>query len=229
MTAGMNDILDDGGVASPRRAAIGRAVRERLERNPMVSRIDAPKIAMFGRHDFLSGQECAALRALIDADAHPSTLFSGSANADYRTSHSCNLSPLEPLVETITNRICALTGIAPETGETLQGQRYAPGQEYKLHCDFFPVTASYWPAMLRSGGQRCWTAMIYLSDVEAGGETHFPHCEFMVVPREGMILIWNNMEADGAPNLNSLHAARPVERGQKYVVTKWFRERAWTP
>lgn len=225
----MTEIIDDGGVASPARARIGDRVRERLNRNPMVSRIDAPNLEIYGRHDFLSPEECAGLRALIDADARPSTLFSGSANADYRTSHSCNLSPWTPLVGTISDRICALMGLPPENGESLQGQRYAPGQEYKVHCDYFPVTASYWPAMLKSGGQRSWTAMIYLSPVESGGETHFPQCEFMVPPVEGMILMWNNMDRDGAPNRFSLHAARPVESGTKYVVTKWFRERRWTP
>ncbi len=222
-------LIDDGGVASVTRAAIGEAVRTRLDRNPMVSRIDHPQLEIYGRHDFLSTEECVGLRSMIDADAQPSTLFSGGENADYRTSHSCHLNPWHPLVVTISERICALTGIAADTGETLQGQRYTTGQEYKVHCDFFPVTASYWPAMLKSGGQRCWTAMIYLSSVDAGGETHFPHCEFMVPPCEGMILIWNNLDREGAPNPFSLHAAKPVERGTKYVVTKWFRERRWTP
>lgn len=223
----MSEIVDDGGVASVARARIGDAVRARLDRNPMVSRIDAPGLEIYGRQDFLSPEECAGLRALIEEGAQPSTLFSGSANADYRTSASCNLSPWDRLVGTVSDRICALMGLASEHGETLQGQRYQPGQEYKVHCDYFPVTASYWPAMLKSGGQRSWTAMIYLSPVEAGGETHFPLCEFMVPPVEGMILMWNNMDRDGAPNNHSLHAARPVERGTKYVVTKWFRERPW--
>ena len=224
----MTDLIDDGGIASAIRAKIGDAVRAKLDRNPMVSRIDSANLEIYGRHDFLSAEECRALRTMIDADAQPSTLFFGSANADYRTSHSCNLSPWDPLVKAISDRICALTGLPPENGETLQGQRYAVGQEYKAHCDYFPVTASYWPAMMKTGGQRSWTAMIYLSSVAAGGETHFPHCEFMVPPVEGMILIWNNMKADGSPNPMSLHAARPVESGVKYVVTKWFRERRWT-
>ena len=227
--ADMDGMVDDGGIASATRAAIGEAVRAKLNRNPMVSRIESEHLEIYGRQDFLSAEECAELRELIDADAKPSTLFSGSANADYRTSHSCNLHPWHPLVVAVSDRICALTGLAADHGETLQGQRYAEGQEYKVHCDYFPATADYWQAMMRSGGQRSWTAMIYLSPVEAGGETHFPRCEFMVPPREGMILIWNNMDRLGAPNPYSLHAARPVERGMKYVVTKWFRERKWTP
>jgi prolyl 4-hydroxylase len=223
------DNIDDGGIASPHRAAIGRKVSRKLARNPMVSRIDTPKLDIYGRHDFLSADECAGMRALIDADAEPSTLFSGSANADYRTSESCNLSPGEPLVQTVTARITGLMGLDPLTGETLQGQRYAPRQEYKVHCDYFPVATDYWPRMRATGGQRCWTAMIYLNDVAEGGETHFPWCEFMVPPLQGMILMWNNLNADGSPNENSLHAAKPVVSGTKYVVTKWFRERRWRP
>lgn len=223
----MTEPIDDGGIASPARAAFGDSVRRKLDRNPMVSRIDAPDLEIYGRQNFLSAEECAEMRTLIDASARPSTLFSGSANADYRTSHSGNLSPWNPLVEAVTHRICALTGLPAGHGETLQGQRYTQGQEYRVHCDYFPAHADYWQAMRRTGGQRTWTAMIYLSPVEAGGETHFPQCEFMIPPVEGMILLWNNMARDGAPNRFSLHAARPVERGTKYVVTKWFRERPW--
>ena len=163
-------------------------MRARLDRNPMVSRIDAPNLDIYGRQAFLSAEECAGLRTLIDSSARPSTLFSGSANAEYRTSHSGNLSPWDPLVEAITNRICALTGLPASHGETLQGQRYTQGQEYRVHCDYFPVTADYCQQMRGTGGQRTWTAMIYLSAVEAGGETHFPQCEFMVPPVEGCLL-----------------------------------------
>lgn len=223
----MTDELDDGGTSSSIRAQVGVAVRARLDRNPLVSRIDAPGLDIYGRHEFLNAQECAGLRAMIDADAKPSTLFSGSANADYRTSHSCNLDRWNPFVEAISERIIALTGLPADHAETLQGQRYTVGQEYKVHCDYFPVTADYWQAMRKSGGQRTWTAMIYLSPVVAGGETHFPNCEFMVPPVEGMMLLWNNMDRDGAPNDQSLHAARPVDSGTKYVVTQWFRERCW--
>jgi prolyl 4-hydroxylase len=61
----------------------------------------------------------------------------------------------------------------PAFGETLQGQRYAVGQQFKPHHDFFYTDQPYWPAQVASGGQRTWTAMAFLNDVEAGGHTFF--------------------------------------------------------
>lgn len=218
---------DDADSPSPARAAIGEAVRARLARNPMVSRVQTPKAEMFLRHGFLNAAECAEMIRRVDKDAVRSQLFSGTGNALYRTSSSCNFSPYDPLIARITQRIDALLAYDGAHGETLQGQRYEVGQEYKLHCDHFPVYTDYWQVMRETGGQRCWTAMTYLCDVEAGGETIFPNLDVMIPPRRGTLLIWNNLSADGSPNADTLHAARPVERGIKYVLTKWYRERPW--
>ena len=48
-------------------------------------------------------------------------------------------------------------------------------------------------------------------------------------PRAGTVLMWNNMDATGAPNRDTLHAALPVTKGVKYIVTRWYRERRWEP
>lgn len=218
---------DDGDRPSAHRAAIGKRISAKLKRNPMVNRIDNHKIEMFTRRDFLTDRECASLRAMINAGARPSKLFSGTEGLEYRTSHSCHMERGDSLVRAISDRIVVLMGVDGATGETLQGQRYTVGQEYKPHWDYFPVNKTYWPHMRAQGGQRCWTAMIFLSDVEGGGETHFPYAGFMVSPMEGMLILWNNLLPDGAPNRDTLHAALPVTAGTKYVVTKWFRERAW--
>ncbi len=69
--------------------------------------------------------------------------------------------------------------------------------------------------------------MIYLCDVEEGGETNFPRLGLKVPPRRGTLLIWNNMRPDGSPNGETVHAALPVMRGTKYVLTRWYRERTW--
>ena len=81
--------------------------------------------------------------------------------------------------------------------------------------------------MERSGGQRTWTAMVYLNDVDEGGATWFPKAGIRVTPRRGLLLAWNNMKPDGSPNDQTLHEGMPVVEGVKYIVTKWFREGFW--
>lgn len=77
------------------------------------------------------------------------------------------------------------------------------------------------------GGQRTWTAMIFLNPVAEGGETEFPHIKIGVRPRTGTMLIWNNMKPDGTLNYKTLHTGTPVKKGSKYIITKWYRQNEW--
>jgi len=120
-------------------------------------------------------------------------------------------------------------GIPTEQGETIQGQRYAVGQQFKQHHDFFFTDQPYWQTEKDMGGQRTWTAMIFLNQPEAGGETYFEKAGIKVAPRTGTLLTWYNLDQRGEPNLNSLHEGRPVAAGVKYIITKWYRERRWGP
>ncbi|SMF61538.1 prolyl hydroxylase family protein [Allosphingosinicella indica] len=208
------------------RAALGAAVRDRLAAVPGIFHMPAP-IDIFLLRNFLSGEECAGLIALIDADRQPSTLFAPDRDPAFRTSESCNLKRSEPLVHAIEQRLSTLTGIDPAYGETVQGQRYAPGQQFKPHHDFFHTDQPYWPHQEKIGGQRTWTAMIFLNQPETGGQTDFPEAGIRVTPRTGNLLAWNNLDALGEPELRTLHQGLPVEAGMKYVITKWFRERPW--
>lgn len=222
-TAAMTEIY---GQPSPTRATIGAHVGAHLDK--VAVRIDAPDIQLYYRDDFLNTDECAALIALIDADRRPSRLFAEDAQADVRTSESCDLDIWSPLVRTVDARFAHLLGLPPANAETLQGQRYGPAQKYGEHHDFFSEKSAYWKKVSAVGGQRTWTAMVYLNVPEAGGGTRFSRLGIEVQPRGGMVVIWNNMAADGSPNIDTLHEGRPVEAGAKYVVTKWFRERAWS-
>lgn len=218
-------MIEFHGQPSAKRAAIGTAVAARLE--TLATRIDAPGIELYYRDAFLSADECAALIALIDAGKRPSILFSEDAQADFRTSESCDLDIWSPLVRTVDARFAQLLGLPPGHAETLQGQRYGPAQKYGEHHDFFNEGSAYWKKVSAIGGQRTWTAMAYLNVPEAGGGTRFSRAGIEVQPRAGMVVIWNNMAADGSPNEDTLHEGRPVEAGAKYVVTKWFREKPW--
>jgi prolyl 4-hydroxylase len=209
------------------RAELGRTVSSRLELNPDVRAVpinpERPAL-IYGVANFLTRDECAQLIDRIDANAYPSTLFEGSEE-NYRTSSSCNLNVYDPVVAEVERRIADLLGIDPTFGEPLQGQRYGPEQYYKSHADFFYIDQPYWPETERRGGQRTWTAMIYLNQPERGGGTAFTLLNFQVIPRPGWMLVWNNMAEDGSPNSWTTHAGQPVEEGTKYIVTKWYRER----
>lgn len=209
------------------RIRIGDSVRERLLRNPMAFRLPAPQLDIFVVRNFLDAQECRALIRLIDADRVPSTVLAPTRDAEYRTSESCNLSPADPIVRRVEARLIQLLNIDPELGETIQGQRYAPGQQFKPHHDFFHIGEPYWPEMERTGGQRTWTAMVFLNEPEQGGHTHFPEAGMKVSPVAGNLLAWNNLDAIGEPNPYTLHQGMPVVAGVKYIVTKWHRERRW--
>ena len=210
------------------RAEVGRTVGEKLESTPGVWRLgSAPdkRIQLYIQENFLSKDECRSLCLKIDGGSYPSPLYEKDKYEGVRTSYSCNLNVHDPEVAAIETRIADLLGIDRSWGEPLQGQRYQVGQEFKEHADFFYVDQPYWAEYEPHGGQRTWTAMIYLNELAAGGATGFKYLDFAVAPKLGRILIWNNMAEDGSPNPWTTHEGQPVGKGVKYIVTKWYRER----
>ena len=211
---------------SPVRQYYGESVSARLAANPAVKPAKSDAIQLFYHPDFLNAGQCARLRAIIDANRRPSTVLS-TADPDYRTSDSCDMDRWSPDVRPTDEAIAHLLGIDPVQGETMQGQRYAVGQHFRAHFDYFNEKQAYWPQMIETGGQRTWTAMIYLNHVEEGGATWFPQIGIRVAPKKGLLLAWNNMNRDGSRNTETLHEGMPVVSGTKYIVTKWFREGKW--
>jgi len=206
---------------------IGEIVRSTLAKRPDVFQVPATGLEIFVVRRFLDDEQCDGLVARIDSDLKPSRILADDPDPEFRTSQTCDLSPADPLVRFVDQKIAAFMGMDPAFAETLQGQRYAVGQQFKPHHDFFYTDQPYWPAMEKSGGQRTWTAMVFLNTVEAGGQTFFERAGVRITPKKGNLLLWNNLDLEGAPNTYSLHQGMPVEAGAKYIVTKWFRGRPW--
>ncbi|TCD04970.1 2OG-Fe(II) oxygenase [Erythrobacteraceae bacterium CFH 75059] len=205
----------------------GERVRERLAASPEVYRVPVDGAEIFAVGDFLTPAECDRFIGMIDAVARPSALYEAPNTEGFRTSYSGDFEPSDPFVQAVSRRIDDLLGIASEWGETIQGQRYAPGQEFKPHCDWFHTDQPYWQNEAARGGQRSWTAMAFLNTVEEGGATSFTALGIDIAPQPGVLLIWNNAAPDGTPNHATIHAGTPVIRGVKYVLTKWYRTRSW--
>jgi len=215
------------GFPSKQRQLAGLQVSRRLEATAGVVKAPTELAQFYYRPGFLDDATCERLVATIDAGSRPSTLLTDKSPQGFRTSSSCDMDRNAPEVAAIDRGIAAFLGIDPANGETMQGQRYQPGQQFRAHHDWFHEGESYWARMKAQGGQRTWTAMIYLNDVEEGGATWFPQAGIKVAPAKGLLLAWNNMLPDGSPNLATLHEGMPVIEGTKYIVTKWFREGAW--
>lgn len=192
-----------------------------------VQRVPSPKLTLFLRKAFLEPEVCAAVVALIEAQRRPSTISDPNGDAAFRTSETCDLNPADPSVIEVERRIMAFTGLAPAHGEPMQGQRYAVGQEFKGHTDYFEPQGADYAKYCSVAGQRTWTVMIYLNDPSAGGATRFKTIDKIVPAETGKLLAWNNLRADGTPNPATIHQGMKVRAGVKYVITKWFRERPW--
>ena len=209
------------------RMLIGSAVRDRLLETPNVFKVPAEGLDLFVCRAFLSKAQCAALIERIDEDRQPSRILADAPDPEFRTSETCNLDPHDPLTRQIEAKITNLMGIDEAHGEAIQGQRYAVGQQFKPHHDFFYTSEPYWLEQEKIGGQRTWTVMMFLNEPEAGGQTNFPKAKVRISPKTGNLLAWNNLDPVGEPNEFTLHQGSPVEAGVKYIITKWYRERPW--
>lgn len=198
-----------------------------LARQPGVQKVPSPKLDLFIRKSFLSPEACAPIIERIDAQRRPSTISDDKGEAAFRTSETCDLDSADPVVAALDARIVALIGLDAAHGEPIQGQRYAEGQEFKLHTDYFEPNGVDFLRFCARSGQRTWTVMIYLNQPDAGGATRFKRIGKTVQPETGKLLAWSNIGADGRPNPNTLHHGMKVRAGMKYIVTKWFRERPW--
>lgn len=203
------------------------SVSSTLSLHEGVQRVPHPGIELFQVKNFLTPDHCQQLIAIIDKDRRPSTIADPNGDDFFRTSETCDLSRRNPVVQRLDAALHGLSAIDPALGEPVQGQRYDVGQEFKPHTDYFtPGTADYEKFCSKSG-QRTWTFMIYLNEVEAGGATRFKVVGKTFQPEVGKLLCWNNKRPDGGLNSNTLHHGMKVRKGAKYVITKWYREKEW--
>ena len=200
---------------------------ERIMANPGVQRVPNPKLELFIFREFLDAAACKFFCDLIEIERRPSTIADPNGDHYFRTSETCDLDHTIPAVAQLDALLSAWSGTDPAYGEPLQGQRYAVGQEFKGHTDYFEPDGVDFARFCSVAGNRTWTAMIYLNEPEAGGATRFKVIDKIVKPETGKLLAWNNRRADGSLNPATLHHGMKVRKGVKYVITKWYRERPW--
>ena len=190
-------------------------------------KIKYPFTQVYKYNNFLSEEECLTLIDIINTRLVASTIADEGDTClvnDYRTSQSASLGYFEhPYFLKIDKKISDLLNLNPFLGENMQGQKYLPGQYYKEHHDFFTPFTKEYKTYCEWMGQRTWTTMIYLNDVEEGGETYFKRLNLKIKPKKGLLIAWNNLYINGFPNYKTIHEALPPIKGTKYIITKWWR------
>lgn len=85
-------------------------------------------------------------------------------------------------------------------------QKTSPGQGY--HQWHFETTS-------HGSSPRFITFMLYLNDIEEGGETEFLYLHRRVKPKAGTVLIWPS-------GYTHTHRGNPPLTGDKYIITGWL-------
>ncbi|MBQ0131201.1 MAG: 2OG-Fe(II) oxygenase [Comamonas sp.] len=178
--------------------------------------------------NLLSPQECEALiadaRPAMERSKTVATQSSGGEeiNPD-RTSHGMFFQRGQtPVVQRLEARIAQLLQWPVDHGEGLQVLNYHPGAQYRPHHDYFNPQEPGSAALLRRGGQRLATMVIYLNEVPEGGCTYFPESRLRIHPRQGQAVFFGYPQPQA--HTLTLHAGEPVLAGEKWIATKWLRE-----
>jgi len=149
----------------------------------------------------------------------------GEVDMDGRSSTTTWLDRKHDVVDNVIRRIADIVGIPEDvlhngrSAESLQVVHYLPGQHYNNHIDYNTIQHK----------NRFVTFLIYLNDVEEGGETGFlkaaSGCPESVHPGAGRGLWFYNLLPDGNVDAHTMHTGRYVLSGEKWLCNLWI----WDP
>ncbi|WP_145927215.1 2OG-Fe(II) oxygenase [Jeongeupia sp. USM3] len=213
---------------APRFNHEGNVIRTADRDVRIVSRIGQPVIAVLD--GLLSHEECDELIRQSERKLQRSTIVDPQTGkheviAD-RTSFGTFFTLNEnDFIARLDARIAAVMNWPIENGEGIQILNYKTAGEYKPHYDYFPTADPGSAAHLANGGQRVSTMVMYLNDVDTGGETIFPELGVSVAPKKGSAVYFEYTNSHGEVDPLTLHGGAPVRDGEKWIATKWMRQR----
>lgn len=213
--------------------ALGGALDQGVWFGPvdMTQHHQAPRI--FSVRQFLPKAACAWLIKQARNNLQRAPVQKAAQNAAFsvdnaRTNSVAGSHQLQPdlVMQLVNLKIAATIGIPLAHQEATNLLHYARGEQYVRHYDFF--TEAEEPGFaheLQTIGQRVATFLIYLNDGYEGGETEFPLLDWRFKGEVGDALLFWNLSAQGDRELNSIHAGMPVTKGEKWLLSKWVRQR----
>lgn len=201
-----------------------------------------PRVYLY--HNFLSDEECDHIIATAKPRMKRSTVVGDHGQSvvdNYRTSYGTFLGRRhDDVVSEIEDRVASWVHLNATHQEDMQVLRYGYFQKYGKHMD-----------SLDDDSPRVATVLMYLNDVEEGGETAFPdgsewinpqlqeqygsglsECAYGHVaakPTKGMALVFYSLKPDGTHDPHAMHTACPILKGTKWVAIKWIHTKPFRP
>ncbi len=202
----------------------------RLDSFEVKTLCEAPRIYLI--ENFLTDSECDYLIEKAGPQLKRSTVLDRNpeGNVDERRSSRgmfFTTNSLDSILNKIEQKIVSIAQMPRENGEGLQVLHYGIGGEYQPHYDYFIESMPGGADTLKRGGQRVATCIMYLNTPEEGGQTIFPLVNISVTPKKGQAILFYNMTQDKKEDPQSLHGGAPVIKGEKWIATKWIRERTF--
>jgi hypothetical protein len=189
---------------------------------------DWPKI--WTAEHFTTPEICAWLIGRGKANLHPAMMFDGQKTV-FLAIRTCSdfaftLVDGAVLLLLLRVRISLLTGLKTEQMEPPQIFHYALGQDIKAHYDSLYDREHPYGRDGTYQGDRLATFLMYLNDDYEGGDLDFVKVGYSYKGKTGDALFFASMR-EGKSDPQSLHGARPVTRGEKFIFSQWIHDRAF--
>ena len=189
----------------------------------------SPEPLVYTISDFIDDETCdhfikkakSSLGTALVADDNKGSTSKGRTNSNCWIAHNS-----DSITMKVANDIAKVVGLPVENAESFQVVHYDTEQRYNSHFDaFVKDDTEKNRRLLKRGGQRMITALVYLNDVEEGGHTSFANLKINVSPERRKLLVFHNCYPGTTKrHANSLHAGTPPTKGEKYAFNLWFRE-----
>ncbi|KAF7521645.1 hypothetical protein G7054_g12386 [Neopestalotiopsis clavispora] len=198
--------------------------------------------------DFLTAEERQHLTEITKDTFSHSAVADGTGaegHRETRTSQSTNVER-DDVVRCIEERALLFQGfdVARSQLEPVQLVKYAQGERYHYHTDWFTNAAAHASSALGGNRQSSFFAYVAAADNITGGGTNFPMldapynqkwCDFVDCdepydhgvtfrPVVGNAVFWQNLYEDGRGDQRTLHAGLPVTSGWKIGMNIWTRQ-----
>jgi prolyl 4-hydroxylase len=188
---------------------------------------EAPRIRAVEK--FVPVEVCAWLMARAAGQYQRSMMFDGR-KSNFLASRTCSdfkfdIVSADCVLQVVRERIAAVTALPTVAFEPPQIFHYALGQEIKPHYDALRLGDQGYGQGGSYKGDRIATFLLYLNDDYDGGELEFPHVGVRHRGRAGDGVYFAHIDEAGVPDKKSLHAALPVTRNEKFILSQWIHDR----